>query len=815
MPDSNYQLHFPISGLTCAGCVRRATQAIEKVGGVEQVSINLANAQATLFANQTLAPVELRAALKNAGYPAQTETFELQLIGMHCASCVKKIEEVLQQLPGVIEARVQLATESAWVETFSNTIEIAQLIDKVKKAGYEAKLKSEKRTDLEAGKKAELKSLEHSFLVAFLLTLPVFIMEMGSHFIPTFEQWLHQNLSLSLNWGVQFVLTTLVLALPGRQFYKTGLPALFRGSPDMNSLVAMGTLSAWVFSTLVLFVPHVFPEQARHVYFEAAAVIVTLILLGRLLEGRAKGRTGDAIKHLLSLQGQTARVLIDGKVQDTPVEALSVGMLIEVRPGDRISVDGTLTEGTSFVDESMLTGEPAPIEKTVGDTVVGGTLNKNGAFIYQASHVGKNTVLAQIIQLVERAQGARLPVQAMVDKVTAVFVPFVIGIALMTFIVWLFFGNSPAVTFAVINAVAVLIIACPCAMGLATPVSIMVGTGRAAEAGILFRQGEALQTLRDAKVIAFDKTGTLTQGTPELTDLITQEGFERKQVLTILAAVEQRSEHPIAEAIIKAAQAEALELPPVEDFQSLTGLGLQATVNGQTVLVGADRLMRQANISLSATQTAANTLATEGKTPLYIAIDQQLAAVVAVADTLRPTTQKAIQALHQQGLKVAMITGDNQTTAQAIAKTLDIDEVVAEVMPEGKVKAVQALREQFGTLAFVGDGINDAPALAEADIGIAIGSGTDVAIESADLVLMRADIQGVVQARVISQATLKNIKQNLFWAFAYNACLIPVAAGVLYPLWGILLSPMLAAGAMALSSIFVITNALRLRRIQV
>src|SRR5690554_511000 len=806
---------FPVSGLTCAGCVRRATQAIEKAGGVTEASVNLANEQAKVVGTSALAAEDIAAQLKQAGYPARTEHFEFNLTGMHCASCVSKVEQALATEIGVISARVNLAAETASVESLAGMVSTKQLMAASKRAGYEAKLKSENRSDAEAEKAIVLHSLQVSFWFALVLTLPVFLLEMGSHFIPAVHSWVQHTLGQTLNWNIQFVLTTLVLAVPGWRFYKIGIPALFRGSPDMNSLVAMGTLAAWAFSTIATYAPSLLPAGTQHVYFEAAAVIVTLILLGRVLEARAKGRTGDAIKHLLSLQGNTARVRLNFELSEINIDELEVSMEVEMRTGERIAVDGRIIDGQSYVDESMLTGEPDPVNKKPGDELVGGTVNKNGALVYQVTKVGADTVLAQIIRMVEQAQGARLPVQALVDKVTAVFVPVVIGLALLTFIIWLVFGNSPALTFALVNAVAVLIIACPCAMGLATPVSIMVGTGRAAEIGVLFRKGESLQTLRNAKVIALDKTGTLTRGEPELTDLHTTEGFEHDILLATIAAVEQQSEHPIADALVKAAAAKNLILPTVENFQSLTGLGVQANVNNELILIGADRLLSQHDIEVTPFANLASQLASEGKSPLYVAVDGKLAAIVAVADTLRDTTKAAIAAMHQQGLTVAMLTGDNKRTADAIAKLLSIDHVVAEVMPEGKVAAIQNLRETYGTVAFVGDGINDAPALAEADIGIAIGSGTDVAIESADVVLMSADLQGVVHASTISHATIRNIKQNLFWAFAYNACLIPVAAGILYRDFGVLLSPMLAAGAMALSIVFVITNALRLRQIKI
>jgi Cu+-exporting ATPase len=579
----------------------------------------------------------------------------------------------------------------------------------------------------------------------------------------------------------------------------------------MNSLVATGALSAWGYSVIATFAGSWLPAGTEYVYYEAAAVIVTLILLGRFLEARAKGHTGDAIQKLLGLQAKTARLERDGDIVEVNIDTLQIGDVLHVRPGERIAVDGQVISGSSFVDESMLTGEALPVERKTDDIVVGGTLNKHGALRIRVSKIGKDTVLARIIQMVEQAQSAKLPIQALVDRVTSVFVPVVMTVAIVTVLVWLVFGPQPALSFALVNGVAVLIIACPCAMGLATPTSIMVGTGRAAELGVLFRKGQALQTLRDARVVALDKTGTLTNGKPELTDFVVQNSFDADDTLSLLASIEHSSEHPIAEAIVRAAQKRQLPLYPVNKFVAVAGMGVRASVRGHDIFIGADRFLLQQGIMLDSVHSVSSALAEAGKTPLYAMIDGQLAAVIAVADTIKDGTPAAIRAFHALGLKVAMITGDNRNTANAIAAQLGIDEVMAEVLPQGKVEAVRALRLRFGNIAFVGDGINDAPALAEADTGIAVGTGTDIAIESADVVLMGGDLKGVVNALAISKATIRNIRQNLFWAFAYNAALIPVAAGVLYPLNATLLSPMLAAGAMAMSSIFVVGNALRLR----
>lgn len=808
------QVQFAVTKLSCAGCVKRATDAISKVEGTAEVSVNLATerAQVNIESPQTLRDVQ--ASLQSAGYPGRSEYIELDLVGMHCASCVGKVEKALLSQPGVLSARINLASETASIEVLSGAVDEQGLLSAVKRAGYAATLRSDLGNNRNQDQRsAEITSLQQSFWFAFMLTLPVFVLEMGSHFIPAMHHVVEHTIGQSFNWNLQFVLTTLVLAIPGRRFYQVGFPALWRGSPDMNSLVALGTAAAWGFSVVALFVPQLLPAGTANVYFEAAAVIVTLILLGRYLEARAKGRTGEAIQRLMGLQAHTALLRRDGEFVEVDVAQLAPGDEVRIRPGDKVALDGEVIEGHSYVDESMLTGEPLPVEKQAGSTVTGGTVNTSGSLVIKVSATGADTVLAQIIRMVEQAQGARLPVQALVDKVTAVFVPVVMLIASLTVLVWLLFGPEPALTFALVNGVAVLIIACPCAMGLATPVSIMVGTGRAADKGILFRKGESLQTLRDCRVVALDKTGTLTEGRPKLTDLtVVDSTLERTQVLQMLASVEQYSEHPIAQAIVEAAGEAQLPLQSVTNFQAHAGHGVSAQLDSHHIMVGADRFMREMQIDISAQNSVAEALAEQGKTPMYAAYQGRLLAVMAVSDTVREGSREAVDAFHAAGLKVAMITGDNAGTATVIGRQLGIDKVVAEVMPDGKVTAVKALREEFGAVAFVGDGINDAPALAEANTGIAIGSGTDVAIESADVVLMRSDVRGVAAAITISHKTLRNIKQNLFWAFAYNTSLIPVAAGVLYPAFGILLSPMLAAGAMALSSVFVLTNALRLKR---
>ena len=813
--SNNMNVSLQVEGMTCASCVGRVEAALKKVDGVQSASVNLATERADITLAKPVDRQVLIQAIEQTGYDVPANKVELSIEGMTCASCVSRVEKALNAVNGVKTANVNLATERA---TVTGTAKVESLIAAIDKAGYYAKeIQASIPDQSEQLEKKDLErtELKRDLIIATILALPVFILEMGSHLIPGVHHLIEQSIGMQNSWYLQFVLTTLVLIIPGRRFYLKGLPALFRLAPDMNSLVAVGTLAAYLFSLVATFTPKLLPAGTVNVYYEAAAVIVALILLGRFLEAKAKGRTSEAIQRLVSLQAKVAHVSRDNQIIDIPIEQVLAGDFVIVKPGERIPVDGEVIEGKSFVDESMITGEPIPVEKNIGSQVVGGTINQNGTLSFKAVAVGGNTMLAQIIRLVEQAQGSKMPIQAVVDKVTLWFVPAVMIAALLTFLVWLVFGPSPALTFALVNAVAVLIIACPCAMGLATPTSIMVGTGRGAELGVLFRKGEALQLLKDAQVVAVDKTGTLTEGHPVLTDFEVTSTFERNNVLSLVAAVESLSEHPIAKAIVDAANDQGLTLPKVDRFDSVTGMGVNATVNeSQNIYIGADRYMIQLGLDIVPFSHTAQRLGDEGKSPLYVAIDGALAGIIAVADPIKDTTPAAIQALHQLGLKVAMITGDNARTAHAIAKQLGIDEVIAEVLPEGKVNAVQELKAKYGNIAFVGDGINDAPALAQADVGLAIGTGTDVAIESADVVLMSGNLQGVANAIALSKATIGNIHQNLFWAFAYNTLLIPVAAGVLYPAYGILMSPIFAAGAMALSSVFVLGNALRLRRFQ-
>ena len=813
--SENTSFAIPVEGMSCASCVSSVEKAVAKVPGVDKVSVNLATERADVTFKAAPDMPAVIDAIRKAGYDVPSGSADLAIEGMSCASCVSKVEKALNAVPGVTRASVNLATERAHVQ-LAGQVPLGDLIKAVETAGYEARSLEEARNDAKQEtqsdkRDAEALELKKNVILAAVLTLPVFILEMGSHIVPALHMFVMDTIGMQNSWYFQFVLTTLVLFGPGMRFFKKGIPALLRAAPDMNSLVVVGTAAAWGFSVVATFWPDILPAGTVNVYFEAAAVIVTLILIGRYLEARAKGRTSAAISRLVGLQAKSARVLRNGDAIDVPLEDVRVGDIVQVRPGEKVPVDGEVIEGSSFVDESMITGEPVPVAKEEGAEVVAGTINKTGAFTFRATKVGRDMVISQIVRMVEDAQADKLPIQAKVDKVTGWFVPAVMAAAVLTFIAWLVIGGTAMMGYALVNAIAVVIIACPCAMGLATPTSIMVGTGRAAEFGVLFRRGDALQTLRDASVIAVDKTGTLTQGKPALAHFAVVDGIDKDEALALVAAVEARSEHPIADAIVTAAKEKGLKLADVSAFESVPGFGLKASVSGREVAIGADRYMAKLGLDVAVFADDASRLGDEGQTPLYAAIDGKLAAIITVADPMKETTPAAIAAMHEQGLKVAMITGDNRRTAQAIAKRLGIDEVVAEVLPDGKVEALKRLSAGGKRIAFVGDGINDAPALASADVGIAIGTGTDIAIESADVVLMSGDLRGVVNAIAISKATIRNISENLFWAFAYNVALIPVAAGILYPFTGTLLSPVLAAGAMALSSIFVLSNALRLR----
>ncbi|NIY80778.1 cadmium-translocating P-type ATPase [Celeribacter sp. HF31] len=808
-----HSTRLSVEGMTCASCVGRVERALTGTEGVTRANVNLATETAEVSFDDAVKVSDLVTVLDKAGYPARVEELVFDVHGMTCASCVGRVERALAQEEGVTEASVNLAAETATVSYLSGVQDVESLTKAIAKAGYEAKPRIDRDAAPENRKADEARALKSKLILAAAPTLPIFIIEMGGHLIPALHHWWMMTVPEWLWRMVQFALTAVVLAVPGRVFFAKGIPSLLKGGPDMNALVALGAGAAFVYSTVVTFWPQIVPMGAQNVYFEAAAVIVTLILLGRFLEARAKGQTGEAIRKLAGMRAKTARVERDGEVIELPIEEVVVGDVLHLRPGEKIAVDGKVLTGESHVDEAMISGEPIPVAKTEGSPVIAGTVNREGAMTYVAEKVGADTMLAQIIRMVEEAQGAKLPIQSMVDKVTMYFVPAVMALAAVTVVIWFAVGPEPALAHALVAGVAVLIIACPCAMGLATPTSIMVGTGRAAELGVLFRKGDALQGLQEVKVIAFDKTGTLTEGRPDVTDLVTLVGDEAA-LLAEVAAVEAKSEHPIARAIERASEARGLNLPEVDKARAIAGHGIKAEIGEVSLLVGNMRLMTREKIDVTAFEAPLADLADQGRTPVLVARNGVAAMVLGISDPIRPASRKAIEALHARGIKVAMVSGDTRRAAEAVARDLGIDHVEAEVLPKGKAKTVAALKESHGAVGFVGDGINDAPALASADVGIAVGTGTDVAIEAADVVLMGGDPSAVVTAVDVSRKTMGNIRQNLFWAFAYNAALIPVAAGVLYPSFGLQLSPMLGAGAMAMSSVFVVSNALRLRRMR-
>ena len=811
-PGGTVALSFPVEGLSCAACAGRVERALAALPGARDVSVNLASRRAALRLPADLPPSLAADAVAQAGYAVPETTTLLVLEGLSCASCVGRVERALAEVPGVTSASVNLATRRAEIRHRDGIVGAPALAAAVETAGYSARPAevSEPGT-APSPQHGEAASLRRDLALAVLLSLPVVVLDMGGHLVPAFGRAVEQALPGGGAW-IQAVLASLVLAGPGRRFFAKGLPGLLRGAPDMNALVALGAGAAYLFSLVSTLAAGALPEGAAHLYFEASVLIVTLVLAGRLLEARARGRAGEAIARLLALTPPRARLLRDGIETEVEPRALRVGDVVRVRPGERLPADGTVVAGSSFVDESMVTGEAASVAKGPGASVVGGTLNGAGSLDLRVDAVGADSVLARITRLVETAQGAKLPIQALVDRVTGRFVPAVIAASLATFAAWMLLGPAPALGPALVHAVAVLIIACPCAMGLATPTSIMVGTGRAAEKGILFRDGAALQRLREAKAVALDKTGTLTEGRPRLTGLVAVAGIPENEVLALAAAVEARSEHPLARAIREEAEARHIPLAPAETFSARAGYGVSADVGGRRVAVGAARFMEALSIDAGALAEAARGLAEAGASPVFVAADGRLAGLFGIADPVKEGAREAVAALRRAGLHVAMVTGDDRRTALAVARSLGIEEVEAEILPEGKLAAVKALRGRHGAVAFVGDGINDAPALAEADIGIAIGTGTDVAVESADVVLMSGSPATLVEATALSRAAMANIRQNLFWAFAYNVLLVPVAAGVLVPFGGPSLSPALAAGAMALSSVFVVGNALRLRR---
>ncbi|WP_044775787.1 heavy metal translocating P-type ATPase [Streptococcus suis] len=810
------QASYPIQGMTCASCALTVEKAVGKLAGMEEVSVNLATEKLSVSYDEKLLGLEdIRQAVEKAGYQLVdnlvTESYDIS--GMTCASCALTVEKALGKLEGVEEVSVNLATEKATIRYSRHRQNPASLERAVEQAGYQLIRPEKVEGAADKGPSTEEK-LRHRFVWSAAFTFPLLYIAMGP-MLP----WGGLPLPALLHQPLVYAISQVILLIPilyiGRSFFQKGFKTLLQGHPNMDSLIAVGTGAALVQGLLMIVFLQMGKEVAMHghhpeLYFESAAVILTLITLGKYFEARAKGQTSEAIKKLMDLAPKAAQVLRNGQEMQVPIEEVVVGDQVIVRPGQQIPVDGQVLEGQTRVDESMLTGESLPVKKALGNNVFGGTLNQQGAITMQATKVGRDTTLAQIIRLVEEAQGSKAPIAKLADQVSAIFVPVVMGLALLSGLAWYFLGQESWI-FSLSIIIAVLVIACPCALGLATPTAIMVGTGKGAENGLLFKSGQAIETLQGVNTIVFDKTGTITEGKPQVTDIHLLSTKNREQVLQLAASSEQFSEHPLAQALLQAAQTEKIELLPATDFQALSGRGLSVTIAEQTIYLGNERLMREQGIDVSKGRAVAETFAHQAKTPVFLASQQELLAVIAIADKVKETSRQAVQDLQTMGLDVVMLTGDNEKTAQAIAKEVGIEQVVSQVLPDDKANQVKFLQEQGKTVAMVGDGINDAPALAQAHVGLAIGSGTDIAIESADIVLMHSDILDVVKAVKLSQATMRTIKQNLFWAFAYNVIGIPIAMGLLHVFGGPLLNPMFAGAAMALSSVSVVLNALRLK----
>ncbi|MDS1307237.1 heavy metal translocating P-type ATPase [Streptococcus suis] len=810
------QASYPIQGMTCASCALTVEKAVGKLAGMEEVSVNLATEKLSVSYDEKLLGLEdIRQAVEKAGYQLVdnlvTESYDIS--GMTCASCALTVEKALGKLEGVEEVSVNLATEKATIRYSRHRQNPASLERAIEQAGYQLIRPEKVEGAADKGPSTEEK-LRHRFVWSAAFTFPLLYIAMGP-MLP----WGGLPLPALLHQPLVYAISQVILLIPilyiGRSFFQKGFKTLLQGHPNMDSLIAVGTGAALVQGLLMIVFLQMGKEVAMHghhpeLYFESAAVILTLITLGKYFEARAKGQTSEAIKKLMDLAPKAAQVLRNGQEMQVPIEEVVVGDQVIVRPGQQIPVDGQVLEGQTRVDESMLTGESLPVKKALGNNVFGGTLNQQGAITMQATKVGRDTTLAQIIRLVEEAQGSKAPIAKLADQVSAIFVPVVMGLALLSGLAWYFLGQESWI-FSLSIIIAVLVIACPCALGLATPTAIMVGTGKGAENGLLFKSGQAIETLQGVNTIVFDKTGTITEGKPQVTDIHLLSTKNREQVLQLAASSEQFSEHPLAQALLQAAQTEKIELLPATDFQALSGRGLSVIIAEQTIYLGNERLMREQGIDVSKGRAVAEAFAQQAKTPVFLASQQEVLAVIAIADKIKETSRQAVQALQTIGLEVVMLTGDNEKTAKAIAKEVGIEQVISQVLPDDKANQVKFLQEQGKTVAMVGDGINDAPALAQAHVGLAIGSGTDIAIESADIVLMHSDILDVVKAVKLSQATMRTIKQNLFWAFAYNVIGIPIAMGLLHAFGGPLLNPMFAGAAMALSSVSVVLNALRLK----
>jgi Cu+-exporting ATPase len=832
------RITVPVAGMHCAACANRIERNLQKAPGVRKANVNFATGRATVEYEPDKAGVrDAIQVIRDTGYDTRVARTHIGIQGLDMSAGVERIEKLLRQVPGVLSATANQASEEAYVEYVPGVTQIADLHQAIREAGYEPAEAIEEE-DPEQRERItrvrEYRALQRKFWVSIIIGIVAMIasMPLMEHGMAA-EGDLFMRAVAPLNQALESVLpwlyrmdpnvirwTLLVLSLPvvlwaGAQFYTRAWASFKHRVADMNTLIAIGTGAAFLYSAVVTLAPGLFTRAGipAEVYYEAGILIIALILLGKMLEAKAKGQTSEAIKKLMGLQAKTARVVRDGREADIPMEEVVPGDVVVVRPGEKLPVDGVVVEGESAVDESMLTGEPVPVSKKPGDEVIGATINTTGSFRYEATKVGKDTALAQIVRLVEEAQGSKAPIQALADKVNAYFVPVVLALAVATFVLWFDFGPEPAFLFGLVSSVTVLIIACPCAMGLATPAAIMVGTGRGAENGVLIKGGDVLEKAHEIRTVVLDKTGTITEGRPALTDvtLAPGAGISEAEMLRRVASLERASEHPLGEAIVRAAQARGLALADASGFEAIMGRGARAEVEGREVRIGNVQLMRESRIDAAPLEGEAARLAGEGKTPMFVALDGALAAVIAVADPIKETSVQAIRRMHDLGLEVTMLTGDNRRTAEAIARQVGIHRVIAEVLPADKSREVQRLQQQGHTVAMVGDGINDAPALAQADVGIAIGTGTDVAMEASDITLIGGDLNGVVTAIALSRKTMTVIRQNLFWAFAYNVLGIPVAAGLLYPFFGLLLSPIIASAAMAFSSVSVVLNSLRLK----
>ena len=798
------EVHLQVTGMTCAACSARIEKVLGKMDGITEVNVNLATETSTVVYDPKSVTVrDIKEKVEKIGYGVATNQTNLVISGMSCAACSSRIEKGLAKMDGVIRANVNLALEEGTIEYVGSQVSERDFIERIERLGYHASLKEDKKAEEDSPREKAIKKQRRKFIISAILAFPL-LWTMFGHF--TFTSWMYVPDFLMNPW-VQLALATPVQFIIGWQFYVGAYKALRNGSANMDVLVALGTSAAYFYSLYEAIKSAGHTGHHPALYFETSAILITLILLGKLFEAKAKGRSSEAIRKLMGLQPKTATVLRGNEEVTIPLEEVQIGDLIYVRPGEKIPVDGEVIEGASSVDESMLTGESIPVDKQSGDLVYGATLNKNSFLTIKAIKIGKDTALAQIIKVVEQAQGSKAPIQRLADKISGIFVPIVVGISFLTFIVWFFIVSPGNFSEALENTIAVLVIACPCALGLATPTSIMAGSGRAAELGILFKGGEHLEKFQQVDTVIFDKTGTLTHGKPALTDVVVLGQWSEEEVLQVAAAAEKPSEHPLAQAIVEAAKERQLEVKAVTSFEAVPGYGVIAELEGRKIRAGTRRLMEQANLPVDKVESLMTELESKGKTAMIVAIDEEIIAVIAVADTIKESSARAVMELQAQGIDVWMLSGDNQRTAEAIAKQAGIKHVIGEVLPEGKADEVRNLQAQGKRVAMVGDGINDAPALALADIGIAIGTGTDVAMEAADITLMKGDVQGVADALYVSRKTMKNIKQNLFWAFGYNTLGIPVA------FLG-LLAPWLAGAAMAFSSVSVVLNALRLQRLK-